>query len=104
MPTSTDSDLLPEAPFLAAVDLGSNSFHMKIVRVVGDELEVIDRIREMVRLASGLDKNVNLTEFKLKVSKDGGDVDAITAATITSRAYCDATQRAYDELKKQGGN
>lgn len=49
-------------------------------------------------------KNKNLTEYKLKVSKDGGDVDAITAATITSRAYCDATQRAYDELKKQEGN
>ena len=46
-------------------------------------------------------KNVNLTEFKLKVTKDGGDVDAITAATISSRAFCDATQRAYDELKKQ---
>ena len=49
-------------PFLAAVDLGSNSFHMKVVRSSGDELEVIDRIREMVRLASGLDENVNLTE------------------------------------------
>ena len=31
----------------------------------------------------------------LKVSKDGGEVDAITAATITSRAYCDAIQRAW---------
>lgn len=46
-------------------------------------------------------KNKNLTEYKLKVTKDGGDVDGITAATITSRAFCDATQRAYDELKKQ---
>ncbi len=45
----------------------------------------------------------NLTEYTLKVTKDRGDVDAITAATITSRAFCDATQRAYDELKKQGG-
>ncbi|MGB5179432.1 MAG: exopolyphosphatase [Gammaproteobacteria bacterium] len=57
----TDSDSLSETPFLAAVDLGSNSFHMKLVRVVGDELEVIDRIREMVRLASGLDEHANLT-------------------------------------------
>lgn len=46
----------------------------------------------------------NLEEYKLKVKKDGGDVDAITAATISSRAFCDAVQRAYDELKKQGGN
>jgi len=43
----------------------------------------------------------NLTSYKLKVTKDGGDVDAITAATISSRAFCDAAQRAYDELKKQ---
>jgi electron transport complex protein RnfG len=49
-------------------------------------------------------KGKNLTEFRLKVKKDGGDVDAITAATISSRAFCDATQRAYNELKKQGGN
>jgi len=35
-------------------------------------------------------------EFKLLVKKDGGDVDAITAATISSRAYCDALQRAFD--------
>jgi len=38
-------------------------------------------------------KNPNL--FKLKVKKDGGDVDAITAATISSRAVCDAIERAY---------
>lgn len=48
--------------------------------------------------------NKNLTGFTLMVKKDGGSVDAITAATISSRAFCDATQRAYDELKKQGGN
>ncbi|MCD4684056.1 MAG: RnfABCDGE type electron transport complex subunit G [Bacteroidales bacterium] len=43
----------------------------------------------------------NMNEFKLLVTKDGGDVDAITAATISSRAFCDAAQRAYDELKNQ---
>ncbi|MBN1415005.1 MAG: RnfABCDGE type electron transport complex subunit G [Bacteroidales bacterium] len=37
--------------------------------------------------------------FVLKVKKDGGQVDAITAATISSRAFCDALQRAYDALK-----
>ncbi len=38
----------------------------------------------------------NPANFKLSVTKDGGDVDGITAATISSRAYCDAVQRAYD--------
>lgn len=36
------------------------------------------------------------SDFKLMVKKDNGDVDAITASTISSRAYCEAVQRAYD--------
>ncbi|PID93078.1 MAG: FMN-binding domain-containing protein [Bacteroidetes bacterium] len=40
------------------------------------------------------------SEFKLLVKKDRGDVDAITASTISSRAYCDAVQRAYKGLQK----
>lgn len=39
--------------------------------------------------------------FKLKVAKDGGDVDAITAATISSRAFCDAVKRATDTFNEQ---
>lgn len=49
-----------------------------------------------------MDKNP--AEFSLQVTKDGGDVDGITAATITSRAFCDAAQRAYDTYKNEGGN
>lgn len=41
----------------------------------------------------------NPDDFVLKVKKDGGQVDAITAATVSSRAYCDALQRAYTALK-----
>ncbi len=41
----------------------------------------------------------NPATFKLEVEQDGGDVDAITAATISSRAYCDALQRAYNAFK-----
>ncbi len=44
----------------------------------------------------------NPSEFPLKVKKDGGPVDAITAATISSRAFCDAVQRAYNTLQKGG--
>lgn len=36
-----------------------------------------------------------LSEGELKVSKDGGNVDAITAATISSRAFLNAVNRAY---------
>jgi len=44
----------------------------------------------------------NPETFKLSVTKDGGNVDAITASTISSRAYCDAVKRAYDALMKGG--
>ena len=34
--------------------------------------------------------------FNISVKKDGGDVDAITASTISSRAFCEALGRAYN--------
>ncbi len=40
----------------------------------------------------------NPADMKLAVRKDGGDVDALTAATISSRAYVDAMSRAYAAL------
>lgn len=44
----------------------------------------------------------NPADFKLKVTKDGGDVDAITASTISSRAFCDAVDRAYKAYMEGG--
>ncbi|GHV50977.1 electron transport complex subunit G [Bacteroidia bacterium] len=41
-----------------------------------------------------------LSKGNLSVSKDGGDVDAITASTITSRAFLDAINRAYGAYSK----
>jgi len=41
-------------------------------------------------------KGKNPGEMNLAVKKDGGDVDALTAATISSRAYVDAMARAYN--------
>ena len=48
-------------------------------------------------------KGFNPAEKILKVKKDNGDVDAITASTITSRAYALAVQNAVDAVKKIGG-
>ncbi|GAB4326053.1 MAG: RnfABCDGE type electron transport complex subunit G [Bacteroidales bacterium] len=48
-------------------------------------------------------KGVDLQNFDLRVKKDGGDVDAITAATISSRAFCDATKRAWEALQQSEG-
>lgn len=54
------------------------------------------------------EKNSNVygvcPEGGLKVSKDGGTVDAITAATISSRAFLDAANRAYSGFKGKSGS
>ncbi len=42
--------------------------------------------------------------FILQVIKDGGDIDALTGATITSRAFGEATQLAYDVFDSNNPN
>jgi exopolyphosphatase/guanosine-5'-triphosphate,3'-diphosphate pyrophosphatase len=44
-----------EDTIVAAVDLGSNSFHLLIARIEGSGFQIIDKLREPVRLAAGLD-------------------------------------------------
>ncbi len=58
----------------------------------------IDKKKDANFSAQFLKKNP--TEFNMKVKKDGGDVDAITAATISSRAFCDALTRAHSAFLK----
>jgi len=52
----------PDFDTVAAVDLGSNSFHLVVARVVGEGPTVVDRLRERVRLAGGLDEHKRLDE------------------------------------------
>jgi exopolyphosphatase/guanosine-5'-triphosphate,3'-diphosphate pyrophosphatase len=47
----------PVPDVLAAVDLGSNSFHMVVARYSHGQLVIVDRLREMVRLAAGVEEN-----------------------------------------------
>src|SRR3984957_18282024 len=42
---------------IAAVDLGSNSFHMVVARYSLGQLVIIDRLRDMVRLAAGISED-----------------------------------------------
>ena len=53
---------MPEYSTLAAVDLGSNSFHCQVVRVVGDQIYPLDSLREPVRLGAGLTKDKRLDD------------------------------------------
>jgi exopolyphosphatase/guanosine-5'-triphosphate,3'-diphosphate pyrophosphatase len=48
-------------PYFAAVDLGSNSFHLLVARVNGGFIETVDREKEMVQLAQGLQEDGNLS-------------------------------------------
>src|SRR5271156_1528415 len=47
---------------LAAVDLGSNSFHMVVARYSHGQLVILDRLREMVRLAAGMGDSARLDD------------------------------------------
>lgn len=49
-----------QSPYYAAVDLGSNSFHMLIARVSSTSVEIIDRVKEMVQIARGLKEGSSL--------------------------------------------
>ena len=53
---------MPDPSLIAAVDRGSNSFHLVVARVLGGEIVVIDRMRDTVRLAAGLDHNRHLDQ------------------------------------------
>jgi exopolyphosphatase/guanosine-5'-triphosphate,3'-diphosphate pyrophosphatase len=51
-----------QSPLYAVIDLGSNSFHMSITRLLADSVQVVDKIKRKVRLASGLGKDNKLDE------------------------------------------
>ena len=59
--TSNPAETIPDGALLAAVDIGSNSFHLIVARVTSGQLHIVDRLRETVRLATGLDKRNQLT-------------------------------------------
>ncbi len=56
MPNSAPRTL-KDGDLLAAVDIGSNSFHLVVARYTLGHLRIVDRIKDMVRLAEGLDGN-----------------------------------------------
>lgn len=57
---------LPLPEHIAAIDLGSNSFHMIVARLQDGQLSKIDRLREMVRLGAGLDAENKLDEAAIE--------------------------------------
>lgn len=54
--------MLKSSSLYAAIDLGSNSFHMLVVRESAGSIQIISRVKRKVRLAAGLDQNNRLSE------------------------------------------
>ncbi|BCN94168.1 exopolyphosphatase [Thiomicrorhabdus immobilis] len=67
-PTSSASiePAISNADLFAAIDLGSNSFHMIIARETHGQMHVVDKHKEMVRLRAGLDKSGKLSNKAFK--------------------------------------
>lgn len=63
---------------------------------LGDKMEKTDFL-------SAQFKGKNPADLKMVVRKDGGDIDALTASTISSRAYADAVQHAWDAMQTVRG-
>ena len=53
---------------LAAVDLGSNSFHLQVARAVGDQIYPLDSLREPIRLGAGLNREKRLDEESQQIA------------------------------------
>ncbi|OBU16512.1 exopolyphosphatase [Photobacterium aquimaris] len=56
----------PQPRHIAALDLGSNSFHLVIARVIGQRLQIIGRYKQRLQLASGLDSQHNLSQAAIE--------------------------------------
>lgn len=56
----------PQIRDVAAIDLGSNSFHMVVAKVVDQDLQLVSRHKQRVRLASGLDAQNNLDNASIE--------------------------------------
>jgi len=67
--TPTTTGITADSTF-AAIDLGSNSFHMAVASTSESHLQMIDKLREPVRLGAGLDKQNNITAKTMKQALD----------------------------------
>ena len=57
-------------PLIAAIDLGSNSFHMVLAKADHGEIRILERLGEKVQLAAGLDEERQLSEEAMQRGLD----------------------------------
>ena len=99
----TESQLIEAERLVAAVDLGSNSFHVTVAKLTASGLQIVMRDRERVRLASGLNKRDVLDEeaivrgletlkrFNARLSAvDPSDIRVVGTHTLREAVNADA--------------
>jgi exopolyphosphatase/guanosine-5'-triphosphate,3'-diphosphate pyrophosphatase len=100
----------PEAPTIAALDIGTNSFHMVIAKAVTNGFEVITREKETVRIGHGagemkeldpaaIDRGVAcLSRMRHLAESHGAEIRAVaTSAIREARNRSDFVKRAKKE-------
>lgn len=65
-----ESGILMPNNILAAIDLGSNSFHLVVARRLDGRLQILDRIKQRVRLAEGMDDDRNISDEAMQRGLD----------------------------------
>ena len=95
---------------VAALDIGSNSFHLVVARIIDDSVQVLHKIKQKVRMANGLDKKNVLSEesilrglnalINIKDNIAGFDPDKIRiVATYTLRTAKNANDFIHRALE-----
>ena len=81
---------IKDGELIAAIDMGSNSFHMVVARVEHGEPRVIDRLRDTVRMAAGLRADGTLdAEHRARVEqRERHDHGAGRQQFLHDRATC----------------
>ena len=64
------SDSTESPPMIAALDLGSNSFHMVLARTTNGDVRILERLGEKVQLAAGIDERRELDEAAMQRGLD----------------------------------
>jgi len=105
-----------DKPVGTAVKARTKGFGEDIIIMVGFDIngKIVNTSVISHKETPGLGSKMSTPKFKdqfmgkkvpdngLFVKKDKGDIDAISAATISSRAFCKAVSLAYEGLKKGG--
>ncbi|MFT6992458.1 MAG: exopolyphosphatase/guanosine-5'-triphosphate,3'-diphosphate pyrophosphatase, partial [Paraglaciecola sp.] len=74
--TTFDNVEIRDSIKVAALDIGSNSFHLVVARIVAGSVQILHRVKQKVRLGDGLGTNGVLSEEAMQRGLDTLEVIA----------------------------